>query len=310
MQSGDDKHFASAFWELYLHETYHRGEWIIEIEPQVPNATTRPDFLVSKDDVTYYVEARFLFEGGDDSEAARLNKVLDTINHIDSGPYFLCISILKIGSGTPPTGNMKKELESWCACLDPEVMRTGGDQLIHEWRCGDWDIVFRPIYGARQSGERTVVGYGYGYGSPDVDTRRLLAALEDKGSKYGNLPYPLMIAVDLSASFLPDDCAAQALFGTAADSCLTQRGYWGRQGQPEHRNTAGILVASGLAYHNVTEVVPTFWKNAYAARAIEPQPSWRVAHLDGNVVQYGEPRTALDRYFGLPNDWLVEYPFL
>lgn len=62
---------------------YRRSGWTIQIEPEVPGVTTRPDFLVSKADVNYYVEARCTFEGGNDlGAAARLQRIYDALNEM------------------------------------------------------------------------------------------------------------------------------------------------------------------------------------------------------------------------------------
>jgi hypothetical protein len=57
--SGDDGHFVSALWELYLHEVYTQlGFDVEEIEPAVPGSTNRPDFLLRRGPTRFYLEGR------------------------------------------------------------------------------------------------------------------------------------------------------------------------------------------------------------------------------------------------------------
>ncbi len=56
LRASDDQS-ASAFWELYLHESYRRSGYAIEIHPPVAGRGTHPDFLMSKEGERFYVEA-------------------------------------------------------------------------------------------------------------------------------------------------------------------------------------------------------------------------------------------------------------
>jgi len=46
--------FDGAFWELCLHEAHYRLGFTITIEPEIPGVTTRPDFLMERDDGAFY----------------------------------------------------------------------------------------------------------------------------------------------------------------------------------------------------------------------------------------------------------------
>jgi hypothetical protein len=49
------QHIA-AFWELYLHEVHRRLGYELEYEPELPNTSRKPDFLVHRGDERFYLE--------------------------------------------------------------------------------------------------------------------------------------------------------------------------------------------------------------------------------------------------------------
>jgi hypothetical protein len=53
----NDESFESGFWELYLHEGYRRSGYTITIHPDIPGASTHPDFLIEGHGSRFYLEA-------------------------------------------------------------------------------------------------------------------------------------------------------------------------------------------------------------------------------------------------------------
>jgi len=149
LRSGNDEHFISAFWELYLHEMYRRAGWAIEVEPDVPDARTGPDFLVSQDGMAYYVEARCTFERQASSGAgARLQTIYDAVNEIDSGAFFLSVTAVRIGTQSPSTRQLRVDLECWLRGLDPDEITlslSDNDPNRFDWQADDWQLVFHPV---------------------------------------------------------------------------------------------------------------------------------------------------------------------
>lgn len=63
IRSGSDAHFASAFFELYLHEVFWRLGSDIAIHPCLPGVNTAPVFLVRDDqDSSWFCEATVVTE--------------------------------------------------------------------------------------------------------------------------------------------------------------------------------------------------------------------------------------------------------
>jgi hypothetical protein len=324
LRSDDDRKFTAAFWELYLHEMYRRDSWRITVEPALPDVPTRPDFLVSKGDVTYYIEARCTFKVGDRGAAARLQAVYDSLDTIDSGAFHLAVTPFRIGAKAPATKLLRKDLESWLRGLNPDA---GGYDLrmdperSFEWVQDEWHLRFQPL--PRKPNVRGVrAKRPLGVFLPSTtevvdDIGPLREALSDKGSKYGNLDYPLVLAVNIGSGFHDDRDTEQSLYGTVgwrfdlADPrsnpipVLTQPGYWGWPGHPAHRHVAGLLLAEGLNYLRVAQYSPAFWPHPHATDSIELLPIWRVARSAEEGTNYDQPTSRPHAYFDLPADWPV-----
>lgn len=326
LRSSDDRVFTSAFWELYLYEMYRRDGWDIEIEPEVAGVTTRPDFLVSKGDALYYVEARCTFEGGNDRGAtARLQHVYDSLNEIDSGAFHLAVTAERIGASSPPTKRLRSALEAWLTQIDPDA----GDYSLsdvrperrHEWIQDDWHLIFHPIPRAapvRGIRVQRPLGVFIPAGATFVDDiSSLRDALQEKGSKYGELEHALLLAINIGSGFHDDRDTEQALYGTVGwqfdfsipDAepvpLLTASGYWGWPGQPAHTNVAGVLLAEGMHYGRVGTYAPAFWAHPRTAKTVEPLPVWRVAQATTDGITFSEPTTTPNEHFGLPTGWPV-----
>ncbi|MCC6271516.1 MAG: hypothetical protein IT190_09580 [Microbacteriaceae bacterium] len=289
--------------------------------------STQPDFLVHKDGMSYYVEARCIFEGGNDrGSARRLKSIYDSLNSIESGGFHLAVTPVRIGKDTPSTKRLRRDLEAWLADLDPEagVYRLDGETPEHryKWAQDDWELVFQPLprsAAVRGIPTRRALGVFLPAEASIVDDiTSLRDALSEKGSKYGELGYPLVLAVNIGSGFHDDRDTEQALFGTIGwqlnfDSpesdplpILTEQGYWGWPGRPSHTHVAGVLIAEGLHYGGVARYSPTFWPHPHATRKVEPLRSWRVARFDAEETMiHHDSAVRANEYFELPPGWPI-----
>lgn len=53
-----NKSFTSAFYELFIFNLFKLQGFKIEIHPDIPGTTKKPDFLISKGDIEFYLEAK------------------------------------------------------------------------------------------------------------------------------------------------------------------------------------------------------------------------------------------------------------
>jgi hypothetical protein len=316
LRSGDDRDFASAFWELYLHEMYRRDGWQITIEPAVPASDARPDFLVQKDAASYYVEARCIFESGRNRGAdKRLQTVYDSLNKLNAGAFSLSVHVRRIGDVAPSTRELARSLEDWLAALDPDqvalALKGYSTREKREWRFEGWHLVFEPLPlkpEARDRPDRRALGMFGSGGSFVDDVSPLRRALSDKGGKYGELDHPLVIAVNIISDFHDDDDSRQALFGIGdwERDLKAQRspniGYWGSSQSPQHAHVAGVLLALSMHHARVAKYAPTYWPHPGADVEVDRLALWPIENGTGRQ-ESTSAAIAAHVHFGLPADW-------
>jgi hypothetical protein len=84
----------------------------------------RPDLLVSRAGVRFYVEATAVM--GDDvwtpQETALADQAYDLINHADVPSFLVDVEMEEFGSSTPSRRDVVVGLEAWLSSLDPDAL--------------------------------------------------------------------------------------------------------------------------------------------------------------------------------------------
>src|SRR6266849_2045527 len=204
-----DAQHQSAFWELYLHELFSRLGFTLEPHPEIEGSRNHPDFLVKEDDV-----AKFYLEGivagipsaKDAGAEARLVEVFDLVNKMKISEWFLQVEYRGYPEAPPSVKELRKQLESWLASLDVKAIDAAlkaeeWDSLPkYEWQCDGLTLTFTPSPKSPEAAanpESRPIGILMGEGQilhTDNDIRH---AVEKKAKKYGVLPLPLMVAVNV-----------------------------------------------------------------------------------------------------------------
>ena len=97
--------FESAFFELYLYTSFKKLDFIIQIHPTVPNSNKRPDFLISKDGLEIYIEAKTVSSKSEKEKAEqrKLNQLFDEISKDNFNNTILLLEDLKLKNNTQPS---------------------------------------------------------------------------------------------------------------------------------------------------------------------------------------------------------------
>jgi len=124
---------------------------------------------------------------------------------------------------------LRKQLEQWLSSLDPdaviqEVAKCGHNAIPRSrYQYGNWDIVFEAVPKKpekRGKGQRVI-----GVLSSGVDWISEWEPIRDsvkaKGNRYGNLPYPLLIAINVDSFSVERFDEMQGLYGQ--DAILRQQ---------------------------------------------------------------------------------------
>jgi hypothetical protein len=146
--------------------------------------------------------------------------------------------------------------------------------------------------------------------------------LADKGSAYGSLGAPFVVAVASSSVFLDDDDVLNALYGTevvefrtfadGTESTVTTRkpdGYWYGGSHWDHRGVSAVLVVKNLHPAFVGEQQHTMWEHPDPEYAVDAFHIWRRAVFGCGSMTFVEPDRSQTDWFGLGEPWPVGEPF-
>jgi hypothetical protein len=321
----DDEPSASAFWELYLHEAYRRSGYEIAIHPKVASRTTRPDFLLTRGDERFYLEAVSVGRpAADIAEDSRLDQVHRVLSEMLVEDFSIELSTKGIGPASLATKKLRSALLTWLSGLDPAVVteqalaspRVGFACLPQfAWEDAGWSLVFhayprgewargvaRPALGMMGPGEATIVD----------NVRGITRVLDSKRNKYGPLDAPLVVAVQSNTEYPTHDYEVEnALYGTGshrpADRArgkghLFEEGLWfGRAGW-RNADMPQVVTVYGLAPWTVARTLPRCWSTLEPGVDLPDQPAWLAPMIVGDQSLPGDS-APISAHFGLPEDW-------
>jgi hypothetical protein len=124
----------------------------------------------------------------------------------------------------------------------------------------------------------------------------LKKALYDKGSAYGLLDLPYVVALGPSGE-------------TVTWESRAPDGYWFGGTEWKHRNVSGVLIAHSLQPWTISIDVPTLWEHPDPARSVDPPPMWRRAVASEGKLEYVDAQLLPSDLFGLPPEWPGSDPF-
>lgn len=225
IQCGDARHFASASFELFIHEYLRRLGMILTPHPELPNGSTkRPDFLVEcLGGQKLYLEAVCVSDDTEIDSAAEARKAV-ALQVLDGeyNPNFMVAIDSNGDPATQPSGRrLAIEVLAWLNNLDPdallELSAARGLEALPElhWQHEEWRVRIRPIpvnVGARGR-QRRLIGVREFDASWTDGWSPIRDAVTSKAQRYGNLDLPLVVAVNVDTFNLDPIDEAQALFG-------------------------------------------------------------------------------------------------
>lgn len=325
-----------AFWELYLHESALRLGFVVDVDigredPDRP----RPDFLLTKEGCSLYVEATAVL--GDDAVAPKQRKLVDqlydAIERIRIRDFLLHVVPLRIGTSTPGRRTIGAQLENWLGELDAdELLAARGQDLPRPENTFSFDgwvvrikasAYLRELRGRadlRVIGEKTegmeLIGDVEGFKRMrDIDAAS--REIRKKAGKYGELDRPYIVAALCASPFINDHDIAQALIGRIryrlpADGGETEGGYepgglWlGVEGLRNTRVSA-VLTAAGLRPSGIAAVEPVLWTCPAPIHPLPHHGPFKAFGFDpeGAVQEHSATRRPAE-ILGLPHRWPIE----
>jgi len=198
--------FSSAYYELFLHELFRRQGFEIEIHPELPNTSKRPDFLLRKLKFECYVEAKEARDvtDGQQGHQNKVNTIYDAINKLPLRDYFLGIDelILKLPE-QPSTKKLISFIHNEAAHYNPDalldLMLTLGVDILPRIRYEDENLKMTLYLIPKESEFRTAEGPAIGaylfetlWGSEES----IKDSFSKKANRYGKLDKPYLVCIN------------------------------------------------------------------------------------------------------------------
>ena len=225
LKSGRDDDFEPATFELIIFALLKASGCAVEVEPEVPNDSgKRPDFLVTTPEgQSVYVEATTASTKSREAKAAerRVNQVYAAMDKLDCPAFAINVRIQTVSSQPPNGRNLRHFLRTWIVTIDPDEAfpRAVASQLSDlprtVWRGDGWVIIFEAMARPperRGLGQR-VVGIQWGQAGFVNDWKPIRDAMKRKGARYGALPHPYLVAINVDAFKMDKNDELQAFFG-------------------------------------------------------------------------------------------------
>ena len=274
LKSRFKKTFSSAFYELFIYQLFKHQGFEIEIHPEIPNSNKRPDFLLKKETVEFYLEAKEARDKSKEEEASenRNNQVYDSLNKIKSPNFFLKIDelVLKI-TRQPSIKKAIEKIETEVANYDPDALmeqltKYGLDNGAKiEYESDDLKLIISlipKIPSARNLNEGRPIGMypieSFWGGSEES----IKDSFTKKSKRYGMLDKPYFICINAIGIKGEGDFDVEgALWGSLASTWSTdpnnknermerQRdGIFLDKTRPRCKNVTGVLVTKVMEFN-------------------------------------------------------------
>jgi hypothetical protein len=316
--------FDAAFWELYLHELHARLGFEIAVHP-AGSLTTHPNFLVSRGDERFYLEAVVPAPtAGMPSASAGSATVMDHVDAAYDADFFVAVRFAT-GGTLPRRRAVVAEVEAWLGSLawsrwhDGERARyplPETELTIAEWRIGLEAIPRSPA----KRGDRNfpTVGIYPAFAAFEEPTMAaVVPTLDEKASKYGQLDAPHVIAAWVMSPLASEFSLPTALFGEAVPLAPghhgvnlpdsdQRRGLWTLDRQRRDR-PAALLVAGSwdFNFNAVARALPRLWHNPWAAQPLTVALPFATSRMtpDERSIENSAPTINPAELFELAADW-------
>lgn len=212
--------FSSAFFELFLHELFHKQGFSLSPHPSLADTNKKPDFLVKGNGIEFYVEA-IEATGKSDEERAHENwaKILyDSINTINSPNFLLGLNELFFKTtNQPKVAKIVRYIESKLPDYDPDTYNNdNAEPIICEDENLRLEISLIPRqlkYRGKEGNQAIGVYPGESFFGGVEDVIKL--AVKKKATRYGKLDKPYLVCINSTSEKGTDEFAIMnALFGS------------------------------------------------------------------------------------------------
>ena len=312
-----------AWWELYVFTLYRALGHDVDVHPHVPDTGSekRPDFLVSGDHTSFYVECTAVSPRSHSGEQNWSGQawIYDAINEVNDPNFYVGLRVDQVGKLQPRVKDVTRPLAEWLSGLDPDNGEKDVPPL--QLQVKDWmlSVTAYPIAPEKRTGTGRLLGILPPSGAfvlNDIDV--LHNALRDKGGRYGErLDKPFIVALASATGFTDDEDVTDAVYGRKALQFVEgqnmpahlvrlRNGYWRPAiGDSPARGArvSGVIFGQQLSPQNAARAFPKLWLNPWAHQPLTSTGPFTVVepNEDGEIVE--KPGTGTASIFGLEGSW-------
>ncbi|WP_454867367.1 hypothetical protein [Pseudomonas farris] len=324
---GDDVHFKSATFELLLYAIFRRLGCDLEPHPELSNGSKkRPDFLVTTPDGTqFYLEAVLASESNSTDPAAEARKgaVFDAIASAVHPNFFVNLKQKGNPKTQPSVKALLRKLHHWLDSLDPDAVakaftEDGSDALpSYEWQHENWALTFKanPLKTEARGTGRTLLRALHSEAKYVDAWSPIRDAVTRKGSRYGDMGKPFLVAVNMGCFHLGRMDVMQALYGQETFSFSVAHpeqepkfrrapnGAWYGKHGPKYTRVSGLWIFNSLSPHTVAVRPQSIYFNPWASTPL-PDFLRELPHAtaNGTQINWADGKSLRD-IFGLPPTW-------
>lgn len=323
-QSDREEQHLGAWWELYIFTFYRKLGYQIAVHPELPNgASQRPDFLVTRDGTSMYVECKMMLETAMTPNEADVLNATDKVRHPD---FLLELEIEQVGGQKPGMREVRAKLEAWLNTLNADDiirdMERGEQPPTLPVPSGDWLLSYAalPVKPEHRGENGRMLGMYMSSPGWQDNVGRIRKSVQDKGRKYSKLdaplPYPLVVALNATTVFVDDEEIDRVLYGSLWSTYNPQTrqlvrgfgrlpdGYW-REKPARGTRVAAVMMGLNINPYRVATATPRMWVNPWAAMPVRTTHSLATTTVTGEEKEIQRTKGDLNirDLFGLPEGW-------
>lgn len=328
LKSSFRKHFDDCFYELFLFELFKNLGFNIEIHPKLSNSSKKPDFLIKRNELELYVEAKIVKNKSKKQEAfeRKINQFYDDFSKIKIKGFILCIDKFIIKTkNQPSTKQAIIHIEKEVKRLDPDILTIQLEKFGLEripkiaFENDDLQIIVKPmptIKSARNKEDLRPIGMYPAESFWGGGEETLKSSINYKANRYGKLDKPFIVCINsLDIKTSGKRAVDNAIWGSLAiswsedpnnrDEKLIRKKngvFLGDKG-PRLKNLSGVFVTKVFP-HNIPNADYWFYKNPFSNNDL----NFNELGLEYNFIDNGKiidaTGTNFDEILKISKEWL------
>lgn len=291
-RSNKDGHHFASFFELFIHELLLKLNCQVELHPKLNNKSAKPDFFVeSKEGECFYLEATTTSttSKAEIGGKSRISSLVNYLNeHVKSEKYFILISFDGFPNNPVPAKKIARYLSEKLKQLEIGLTSLESDISIKSTKWpytqNNWTISFEPVLKTtNRPGQQLILGQNIGARWVDHRTP-IREAIIKKSRKYGELEFPLIVALNVIGLMIDEIDIGEALFGKegfiislnpdtrnfSGETKLIRKpdGAWTSPRGPRYKRVSAVLFANNISYTNISKAEILLVHNPWAKRPL------------------------------------------